>query len=178
MVAHKQTLSDLENEHNIKCQGWLSRFTPLGKDIHGRIYYAGTSFDKKSKCSLEDASQLNKWSWFLAVWGKGGSESDGETNRWWGFHDPTEIRALAKWIGATAAEDEEDGNCAKEDVFFAERTNATKEVHPDEDDEALDHRRVQVERRRLPTYKEVTDLVKSLNTYANTLESRFVKVKK
>ena len=160
--------------------------------MHGRVYFAGTAFTGKVRSTLEEAGEFNRWGWFLAVWGKGSTTSE-QDSKWWGFHDPAEIRKLAKWIGATALEEEEQmkkaveegrgDHSARDDPAFLKRAicNAitnNENDDLDEDDSTMVQRKEQVERRRLPTFKETSDLVKSLNTYANMLESRFANGKK
>lgn len=162
--------------------------------MHGRVYFAGTAFSTKTKCTKDEAGELERWSWFLAVWGKGGPAPDQaqEEEKWWGFHDPAEIKKLAKWLGATALEEEErlkehgvnDGWRVKEDSEFASIKFSGEDLDDDDDDDESEgafqirlKRSEQCGRRRLPNYKEVTELTKSLTTYASVLESRFAKEK-
>lgn len=83
----------------------------------------------RDKWSEEERLKLRDWSWFVAVWGKkpddalpiprpalphddgGGAddvsslselEEDEDSERWWGFHAPEEIKRLARWVGTKA----------------------------------------------------------------------------
>jgi len=124
LKEHKAVLAELDNAHIFKSQAYLPRFKALGSDSEGRLYYASSGFEHKGKGrakkatmpSLEERENLQKWGWFLAVWGKGGDPNDaskrGENDvdaasdndegereeRWWGFADPVEVKKLAKWL--------------------------------------------------------------------------------
>ncbi|KAH8828327.1 hypothetical protein DL96DRAFT_1602723 [Flagelloscypha sp. PMI_526] len=92
---HKQRLNDLDSACNIISSSHALRFTPLGRDHDGRVYYALTpgsnEYDyaeaviKNIESSLTGInarlkgpkkraspaeSQVDQWSWFLFVWGK------------------------------------------------------------------------------------------------------------
>jgi hypothetical protein len=154
------------------------------------VYFAGTAFAKnKSSRTLEDVGELKKWGWFIAVWGEApssflaidkrrdGSQPGEKGVGWWGFHDPAEIRKLAKWIGATAGEDLPTTGAKDDKTSDAHvvRNDNDHEDSVDEEQRAMVQRKEHVERRRLPAIKEIAELVKSLNSYANVLESRFSK---
>jgi hypothetical protein len=65
--------------------------------------------------SDDEREKMRKWSWFIAVWGRkppaevsekeqlprptDDSEEDDDSEKWWGFCDPAEIRRLASYIG-------------------------------------------------------------------------------
>lgn len=87
---HNKTLRDLEFSHLVAAPRYTPRFSPLGQDVDGRIYYALTPglgesnaaiqliHGKKSKVKIgrkralteEDRRDMLRWSWFVAVWGK------------------------------------------------------------------------------------------------------------
>ncbi len=115
LLEHKQILNELEQVRAQEVQPFAPRFRPLGKDSQGRVYYVSTSFNSKKIPSASERANLIKWSWFLAVWGKGGTKSAetkassdkddnerGQEDRWWGFAEPVEIKKLAKWLEADA----------------------------------------------------------------------------
>jgi hypothetical protein len=49
-----------------------------------------------------DRREMDRWSWFVAVWGRKprtvAHEDGDEDERWWGFWKPADIQALAHWI--------------------------------------------------------------------------------
>ncbi|CAL1707212.1 unnamed protein product [Somion occarium] len=128
---HKQRLHDLELASVLASHRFAPRYGPLGRDSEGRIYYAlspgmaetdaaiqlikgkvvKVKFGrKKGGVTIEDRKDMQRWSWFLAVWGRkpeGAEEAKGEdgdvlmdddSERWWGFWDPMEIHKLAAWL--------------------------------------------------------------------------------
>lgn len=130
-AGHKQTLQDLEHAHSVAQTACIPRYNMLGQDHEGRVYYALTPGEAEREAAIrliagkdgkvklhrkrgglteEDRRDMNRWSWFVAVWGKlpGGavkveSEDDSEDededrNAWWGFWDPQEITKVADWI--------------------------------------------------------------------------------
>ena len=85
-------MTDIENALKIIGSSFAPRFTNLGTDNDGRVYYALSpgaaereaafeyvevaSSDKAMKLkkkgrvlSLDDRSEMRDWSWFIAVWG-------------------------------------------------------------------------------------------------------------
>lgn len=101
--THKLTVLGLENAAKITASAFIPRFTPLGSDHDGRIYWAlspsVTDRDyaldyitsrlpqpPKSKRprnrkhrhqkEKEDRKALKEWTWFLAVWGTKPAEKD------------------------------------------------------------------------------------------------------
>ncbi|KAH9951550.1 hypothetical protein B0H21DRAFT_716488 [Amylocystis lapponica] len=86
---HKQALLDLENAHRLAAFTGLPRFSALGRDHEGRVYYALTPGAAEREAALqllagkdgkvrirrrglteEDRQGMRRWSWFIAVWGK------------------------------------------------------------------------------------------------------------
>lgn len=133
---HKQILQDLEYAHRIAQYECIPRFNELGRDHEGRIYYALTpgpverdaagqllaggdgrvKFTKRrGPVTLEERKGMQKWSWFVGVWGrkpegaiiaKSEDEDEDQTtgddrDTWWGFWDPQEIKKVAEWIAMT-----------------------------------------------------------------------------
>ncbi|KAJ7497247.1 hypothetical protein FB451DRAFT_1120578 [Mycena latifolia] len=96
--AYKQILQDIEGAAKIAIHRFNPRFSPLGADREGRMYYALSPGISDSDCAREfiasmaaetedtgrasktkrkrrpkreeDKSSLKEWSWFVAVWGK------------------------------------------------------------------------------------------------------------
>ncbi|KAJ6586874.1 hypothetical protein DFH09DRAFT_1307976 [Mycena vulgaris] len=96
--AHKQILQDIEGAAKVAMHRFNPRFSPLGADKDGRMYYAlspsisdsdsAMEFITSMAAETEDAnralktkrkrrpkreeerSSLKEWSWFIAVWGK------------------------------------------------------------------------------------------------------------
>ncbi|KAJ7462239.1 hypothetical protein B0H11DRAFT_1735496 [Mycena galericulata] len=96
--AHKQILQDIEGAAKVAMHRFNPRFSPLGADREGRVYYAlspnlsesesAAEFITSMAAETEDAnrtaktkrkrrpkrdeerSSLKEWSWFIAVWGK------------------------------------------------------------------------------------------------------------
>ena len=84
---------NIENALKIMASSFAPRFTPLGTDEDGRIYYAlspgvaereaaleylvAASSEKQAKLkkkgrvlTMEERGDMQEWSWFVAVWGK------------------------------------------------------------------------------------------------------------
>ncbi|KAJ6593853.1 hypothetical protein B0H19DRAFT_1246592 [Mycena capillaripes] len=96
--AHKQIIQDIEGAAKVAMHRFNPRFSPLGADREGRLYYAlspsgpesesalefissmATETDDASRSSKakrkrrpkreEERSSLKDWSWFIAVWGR------------------------------------------------------------------------------------------------------------
>ncbi|KAG6885922.1 hypothetical protein C0993_007940 [Termitomyces sp. T159_Od127] len=123
---HKMRIRNLENALRLVAPAYAPRFAPLGIDKAGRVYWASTpgvlerkaaldfitsvKVNKKGRAHVVNDSAPRKWSWFVAVWGKkthavgtdlNAMECDSE--RWWAFTDPLEIRKVADWIKIDAA---------------------------------------------------------------------------
>lgn len=88
-------MADIGDALKVVLKGYVTRISPLGRDMDGRTYWALTpgiketeatlscltSFSRESKAasskvkrlrfvpSEEDRRTMKKWSWFLAVWG-------------------------------------------------------------------------------------------------------------
>jgi hypothetical protein len=137
---HQQTLEDLEYANRLASLRCISRVSPLGRDFDGRVYFAMTPGVGESDASIsllkgkdgrvkvgrkkggfteEDRREMERWSWFIAVWGRKpqGAEvakrdededEDEETNDdsdeecWWGFWQPQEIQKVAEWLAIKA----------------------------------------------------------------------------
>jgi hypothetical protein len=92
-MLHKARLLNIDNALKIVTSGFASRFSALGADHEGRMYYAlipgyseqeaaleyleALSSDKPTKVKRKarnigdtDHEELTGWSWFIAVWGK------------------------------------------------------------------------------------------------------------
>jgi hypothetical protein len=92
-MMHKDQIANIDNSMRIVSTVFAPRFTPLGTDIDGRIYYALSpgvvereaafeyielaSSEKPSKpkkkgrvLSSDDRQEMREWSWFVVVWGK------------------------------------------------------------------------------------------------------------
>ena len=88
---HHRTVEDLESAHRLLSCRYISRMLPLGRDADGRIYYAMTPGvgetdaavsllkgkdarvkvgRKKGGFSEEDRKEMERWAWFVAVWGR------------------------------------------------------------------------------------------------------------
>lgn len=95
MEYHKRTMAAIDDALKVASYTSISRVSPLGRDIEGRIYWAltpgmneredaldllqsysqGRAHKSKSRRkrlvpSEEERSTLRRWSWFVAVWGK------------------------------------------------------------------------------------------------------------
>ncbi|KAJ3549721.1 hypothetical protein NM688_g5151 [Phlebia brevispora] len=127
---HNRTLQDLEYCGQLVATHYSPRFAPLGRDNDGRIYYALNAGPGEFEASLQlvrgkdsrikigrrrgpwtadDRRGLQKWSWFVAVWGRKpegakipeedeDEDEDDHEDAWWGFWQPEEILKLAEWI--------------------------------------------------------------------------------
>ncbi|KAE9411185.1 hypothetical protein BT96DRAFT_982958 [Gymnopus androsaceus JB14] len=129
--AHKLKITGLENAAKVIASAFIPRFTPLGSDSDGRIYWALTPgvYDReyaldyiasrqpqgpkskkprnrKHRVQKEESDRkaLKEWTWFLAVWGTEPTAMGASATadkQWWGFWDPVEIHRLAEWISVT-----------------------------------------------------------------------------
>ncbi|KZT10703.1 uncharacterized protein LAESUDRAFT_643979 [Laetiporus sulphureus 93-53] len=131
---YQQTCIDLEHAYRVAETTCIPRYAALGQDSEGRVYYALTPSEaereaaaqllagkdgkvkvtrKRGGLTVEDRKEMQRWSWFIAVWGrlpKGAiraknddedSDDDDESEAeegWWGFWEPAEIKKLAIWI--------------------------------------------------------------------------------
>lgn len=133
---HQDLLDDLEYAHRLATLRCVPRIAPLGRDSEGRIYYGVTpgAGESESAISLlkgkdgvvkvgrkrggfteDDRQQMERWSWFVAVWGRKppgaeeakremsvdedeDSEGDEAEECWWGFWQPHEVSKLAEWL--------------------------------------------------------------------------------
>ena len=88
---HKQMLQDVEYAHRIATRRCIPRFTSLGQDAEGRVYYilspgaaerdsaqqllVGNDVKvkygrKRGPVTEEDRKELKRWSWFVLIWGR------------------------------------------------------------------------------------------------------------
>ena len=88
---HKQMLQDVEYAHRIATRRCIPRFTSLGQDAEGRVYYilspgaaerdsaqqllVGKDVKvkygrKRGPVTEEDRKELKRWSWFVLIWGR------------------------------------------------------------------------------------------------------------
>ncbi|KAJ3934906.1 MAG: hypothetical protein NXY57DRAFT_599590 [Lentinula lateritia] len=111
--AHKSKVQDIENAAKVLSSAFSPRFSPLGSDPEGRVYWALTPGVSDREYALdyivsrlpnapkskrprnrkqrqqreeEDSQALREWSWFIAVWGKkphGNGVNDGEDEPQW-----------------------------------------------------------------------------------------------
>ncbi|KAI0075121.1 hypothetical protein K474DRAFT_1664607 [Panus rudis PR-1116 ss-1] len=129
---HKQHLVDLEYAHRLLSLHYAPRFGPLGKDHEGRVYYilnpSASEADaaeqlihgkpmkikfgrKRGGVTIEDRKGLERWSWFVAVYGPqplganvvslnddDDHNSIGDDESWWAFWEPSELTKLAEWL--------------------------------------------------------------------------------
>ncbi|EIM82913.1 uncharacterized protein STEHIDRAFT_124233 [Stereum hirsutum FP-91666 SS1] len=127
-AQHKVALAAIEQAHRLAVQSYNPRFSPLGIDHDGRIYYALTpSFaeqeatlallqgDKKksgkakgrARITDDDRKVCEKWGWFVAVYGRKPAAEKGAA-------------AETKQKGKKKAEDEdEEGPDDGEEKFWA-----------------------------------------------------------
>ncbi|KAL5524077.1 hypothetical protein ACEPAG_8250 [Sanghuangporus baumii] len=171
LSAHKAKLTVLENSHLLELQGASPRFGPLGRDSQGRVYYASSAFlrkDKRAKVKVpdeEEREEMQKWGWFLAVWGRGAILEREE--RWWGFYDPAEIRQLAKWLAAAEGVDGKDSAFECFGEVQVKRGDANNfELGESGSDGEINFGQGP------PTQVQAKALVKGLNEYADLLEWR------
>ncbi|KAJ3886055.1 hypothetical protein GG344DRAFT_82082 [Lentinula edodes] len=95
--THKSKVQDIENAAKVLSSAFSPRFSPLGSDPEGRVYWALTPGVSDREYALdyivsrlpnapkskrprnrkqrqqreeEDSRALREWSWFIAVWGK------------------------------------------------------------------------------------------------------------
>ncbi|KAF7793905.1 hypothetical protein EIP86_005027 [Pleurotus ostreatoroseus] len=159
---HNLTLKDLEYSGQLAALHHSPRFLPLGRDSDGRIYYALNpgageleaaqqlvrGHDgrvrigrRRGPWTEDDRRELQKWSWFVAVWGKKPEDAklakhdeDEDEHEfdyeetWWGFWQPNEILTLAEWISRKADLDEEPlekGKSARANGSSARSTNGS-----------------------------------------------------
>ncbi|KAL4252799.1 hypothetical protein ABKN59_005402 [Abortiporus biennis] len=87
---HKQRLHDIEYSHRLLNYQYIPRFTPLGRDADGRVYYAlspgiperdsaeyllkGKDIKpkfgrKRGGISEDDRREMERWSWFIGIYG-------------------------------------------------------------------------------------------------------------
>ncbi|GBE81141.1 hypothetical protein SCP_0308670 [Sparassis crispa] len=126
---HRQKLEGIEHAHRLALYTCTPRFSPLGQDHEGRVYYALTPGMAEREAALQviagkegkikvsrkrgvmtedDRKGMQRWSWFVAVWGrlprnavKAGNddnEDEDEDEGWWGFWEPEQVRRVASWI--------------------------------------------------------------------------------
>ncbi|KAF8513152.1 hypothetical protein BU17DRAFT_53535 [Hysterangium stoloniferum] len=114
-AVHKETISNLQNQHRAEMDLCTSRFMPVGFDMDGRTYYilsaSGPQRGKKDRLLSEgERTEMKKWGWFIAVFGQPGSivegvnedDNNGHEERWWGFATVKEMRQLSKWLAYSA----------------------------------------------------------------------------
>lgn len=127
---HDQTVQSIEYAHRVLVQRCVPRFMPIGRDPEGRVYYAlspgaaerdsasrllggkdvKVKFGRKRGPFTED-DRKERWSWFVAVWGRKppgaivakneddeSQDEDEDEPRWWCFWDQKEITNLADWL--------------------------------------------------------------------------------
>ncbi|KAF9484432.1 hypothetical protein BDN70DRAFT_825471 [Pholiota conissans] len=104
-AAHKLQITNIENSLRIIEPSFSPRFTTLGTDTEGRVYYAlspgmaeresavefldlaanDKPYKPKKRARLlspEDRSGMREWSWFVAVWGKKPALIVNSTEQW------------------------------------------------------------------------------------------------
>lgn len=138
---HHQAIEDLEYAGRLAGLRCVPRFTPLGRDLDGRLYYALTPGFGESEAAInllrgknvkvkvgkkrggfseDDRKEMERWNWFVAVWGRkpegaievkherdddededddNESAEDTDEDAWWGFWQPDEIVKMADWLG-------------------------------------------------------------------------------
>lgn len=133
---HQHLIEDLDYAHRLATLRCVPRVSPLGRDSEGRIYYGMTPGAGESESAInllkgkdgvvkvgrkrggfteEDRQEMERWSWFVAVWGRkppGAEEvkremsvdedenpegEEGEES-WWGFWQPHEVLKMAEWL--------------------------------------------------------------------------------
>ncbi|KDQ21762.1 hypothetical protein BOTBODRAFT_168974 [Botryobasidium botryosum FD-172 SS1] len=107
-TEHKLTLNRLQLKHSRKLQSLQPRFSPLGADVDGNVYYA-LSYPSKKQLKVppfEERDSFTRFSWFIFAWGKAGQHGvQGDFRQyWWGFYEVKEIKKLSKWIESRANE--------------------------------------------------------------------------
>ncbi|KAI0339785.1 hypothetical protein BDW22DRAFT_1399341 [Trametopsis cervina] len=135
---HQRTLEDLEYAHRLLLLRCIPRLSPLGRDADGRVYYAMSPGVGETDASLsllkgkdarvkigrkkggfmeDDRREMERWSWFIAVYGrkpedaivaKRENEEDEDEDVdsadeddeacWWGFWQPQEVTKIAEWL--------------------------------------------------------------------------------
>ncbi|KAG6813387.1 hypothetical protein H0H92_011653 [Tricholoma furcatifolium] len=129
--VHKDRMRDIEHTSKLVGPMFAPRFTPLGTDSLGRVFWAlspGASERKAArdfiatvtnakkvtpKIHIANDNTLTDWTWFVAVWGKkiatagtnAGVGDEDDDVQWWAFTDPAEIRRVADWIRIDAGID-------------------------------------------------------------------------
>ena len=126
----------MENALKLISSSFAARFSPLGADGDGRMYWAlspgvrerkdalefikltiSNTKEKKSRLKgrspdEEARSAMQEWSWCIVIWGTApvGSKikHDERSPQWWGFYDPEDIRKVAAWVNQMGATDNED----------------------------------------------------------------------
>jgi hypothetical protein len=91
------------------------RFSPVGSDMDGRLYYILSPQKVKKLPAEGERDNLRRWAWFVAVWGTPleDDEDEDRSERWFGISDPTEIKHTSKWLMARALHDEYDAATGK-----------------------------------------------------------------
>ncbi|OBZ70555.1 hypothetical protein A0H81_09070 [Grifola frondosa] len=204
-ARHQQRLLDLEHAQSVVLFDCIPRFGPIGRDHEGRVYYILTPGVVERDAALElidgkagkvrfgrkkgpttraERQQMEKWSWFVAVWGNKpdgailahSEDSDSENEeaegeQWWGFWDPAEIRKVADWIdikchlGDTDSGDSDATAPIRKGKEVAGRASlASSEIHTDSSGHLV------------ATTQDLRKLVKALHQHADLLDWRIKRV--
>ncbi|EKM54552.1 uncharacterized protein PHACADRAFT_175075 [Phanerochaete carnosa HHB-10118-sp] len=218
---HSRLLRNIEFSQRLASTRCIPRWAPLGQDFEGRVYYAMTPGVGESDAAIEflngkesrvrigrkrewtedDRSEMARWSWFIAVWGKkpeGADEAeesyDERDEAWWGFWQPGEVRKLVEWLTikcGLAGEHEEaqvDPGAAKQSAksqgkkihgfsspsMLSRDASPLSELSDVEADGLL--MKTDAEGRLVPVKHELEALIRRLREYAELLEWRIQRV--
>ena len=149
--------------------------------MSGRVYYAlshpvylgNRSKNSSLLPSQRDRGALKNWAYFIFVWGRrpdeapeGDDEETDETEQWWAFSDPSNIRQLATWLLHISAP----SDIASSTAVSAKITPRESLIsHQESDDE--DNSEIRDKEKDMPS--QIRDLSKGLNGFADFLDARF-----
>ena len=219
---HNKLLHNIELSQRLASIRFIPRWAPLGQDFEGRVYYAMTPGVGESDAAMEflngkesrvkigrkrdwtedDRKEMQRWSWFIAVWGKKPEdaeeaqredkeeERDADEETWWGFWQPAEIQKLAEWLaikaglGGELSESEDRPTAAIQNgrgkvTQVTGRTapsGLSRDVSPLSDLSDSEDENVfmktDAEGRPVPVKRELEALTRGLRDYADLLEWR------
>lgn len=214
---HNALLRDLEFSHRIAATRLAPRFSPLGGDNEGRIYFVVSPGVGESEAAVQlingkdtrvkigrkrvftedDRREMQRWSWFVAVWGKkpegaleaesldtdddGDDERDENEECWWGFYQPEEITKLADWLaikcgivdGSESHSQEANGQPSRRKRVASTSSSALTSLTASRAASPLSELSdIDAEERCTPLQRELSDLVRGLQGYAGLLEWR------
>ena len=143
---HNKLLRDLDLSHRVAASRFAPRFLPLGQDFEGRVYYALSPGIGESDAAVqlingkdtrvkigrrrvfteENRQEMQRWSWFIAVWGKkpedaeeakkqdidddDDEEEEDDYESWWGFWQADEVAKLAEWLAVKSGTIDDTGS--------------------------------------------------------------------